>query len=417
MTYRLHMDPTISDPPGTLAEQIESSLEDVRSALGALFEALSDIRRPTDLQRRLNIDPALAWGVYRVATSASAMLSGRHVPGSGAFRTFVRAVNAAGVDAELVAEVTRAFERFDKIRESNGGLQNGFVTLINDLAEDDEPREALKQRRAAFRANGHIWGLQAGTFTNCKILIPSKQGGIDLVSVQGVTALKKLRRMVSYRVKFVSFSLQRTGQAISRGAESDGYIPLTLDQDAPSDEYAGTGLLTDFCSRPLPEWSPSESDKSWTGLVRHRDVGVGGAATVYVGYRQNNYYTSPKRLSDGLDLSTYTRIPGELLVYDALVHSSLAQAIQPRIRLYGRRTGTPDHFVYQDDDQLPMEEEIVTFDRADRATRLPDLPRHAELLRRVCETTGYPVESFRLARAMVKYPVLNAYFRYTIRGV
>ena len=313
------MDQQVEMPEAGLAEEIESAMADFRSAVGILFDKLGNIRRPTDLQKRLDLDPALAWGVYRAATTPSVLQSGLHMPGGGAMRTFFRSAAAAGLDEGCVAAVEQAFDKFDQIRENNGGLQNGFATLVSDLADADDPRENLRQQRAAFRANGHIWGLQAAAIVNCKVLIPAADARMDLVSVQGMQALKKLRRSVSYRARFIWFSRTVAGEGNSdqTGGTAE---PLDLGEDG-AEEYNGSGLLVDFCSRPLPLLElDKENRKQWAALVRHRDVGVGGATTFYVGHRERGYYVQ-SRLESGLDLSTYTKIPGEFLVYEVLVHA------------------------------------------------------------------------------------------------
>lgn len=381
----------------------------LRVQIARVLVVLGDLKRPTDLQRFLNIDPALAWGIFRAATLPSVFEASAHVPGPGAMRTFLRAAESANVSSDLLDSLQSAFDEFNELRTRYGGLRNGFSSLVNDLAESDNTKADLKQRRDAFRANGHIWGLQAGSLLNAKIVMPGEGTEIDRINLQGMRAVRKLRRTCALRVRIASPSTpDRERQSPKTRPHARRVEPLTLGDKSP---LRGSGVLVDFCSNPPPDATfESPNPSTWSTVVQPQDHDLGGMYTFFVGYREFGYQPSSPDMSL-MELSTTTTVPAERLVYDLLVHRALCDRMRGNVRVYAVRSGSPGAFSYSDQHVLPVRVTTMSLPNAMQVPQEFSLPEYPDLLDRVLKDAGHAAADFRIFRSTVDYPVLHAFLR------
>jgi hypothetical protein len=151
----------------TFEQQAALTLSQLRASLSALVGAIgertaSEIRKAADLQRALGIRTTLAWQVYKFVQAADPLAEGSNVPGAGAMKRFLSAAATHGVPAIYIDECQTALDEFEELIEVHAGNRNAFDSMISGLAAEGSAQIDAQQKRAAFRANSHLWGVRPG---------------------------------------------------------------------------------------------------------------------------------------------------------------------------------------------------------------------------------------------------------------
>ena len=128
-----------------------------------------------------------------------------------------------------------------------------------------------------------------------------------------------------------------------------------------------------------------------------------------------------KRYRDEHDeLSEYmvaVNTPAESLVHDLLIHEDAAPDCLPEVGVYSQLRSDPEYPIGgRDRGQLRISEECV-----DRGARLsdivtPEFPRYNQLIERVLQRMGRPLEEFHGYRLRMRYPPMPtiALFRHRL---
>jgi hypothetical protein len=227
------------DGPGFETEAAKV-LQRLRAALSEVVNGVPGPKaKPAELQRSLGIDFKLSWRVLKVLSAPGPLAAGPHVPGPGALRTFFHAATKAGVNEQLVGAARLAAADFDGLVASHAGDRTVFDSMISALAESEDARQiTMQHRRAAFRAQSHILGLQSHVQLKCVVVQPAQDPNrVDLVRITGLLSLRHLRPNAPLAVPRISL-VNDDG-----GALRDGPAPRILQPAAAalSDRPPGVG--------------------------------------------------------------------------------------------------------------------------------------------------------------------------------
>ncbi len=374
-------------------------LASAREAFAVLIASLpSPIRKPTDLKRCLRIDPKLAWQVFRVATATDPLSAGLHVPGAAALKGLLRAASRNRVPSPVIDSVKSAAQEFESLVKRHAGDRSSFVSMISSHAATGSEQIDREHRRAAFRANSHIWGVQAQTKLSCSIIQASEEENrVDIAYIRGFVGLRRFRRDAPQIVS-------RMVVADDDGKVRQGIAREPIDPDGQV--QPGTSLLKDFCTQPLPELRAFEMNGMLFGELVGGDVGSRSAVTCITGDVSRSAGPVHRDEDNKADISfVVVRTPCEVLVHDLLVEVGLFGEIAPHAAVYSDHQGNQLR-EFNERERLPMQVSAEPLGCGPSVLRTPDVPRYAEMMRYVFERLRRDADRFEVYRCRVEYPVM-----------
>jgi hypothetical protein len=414
---------TVSDPRSMIAAPVSVSPEDsgdfrketagvlgeLRAALSTVVRALPNApRRAADLQRSLKLDSRLAWAIFRVATCADPLAAGAYVPGRAPMMKALKAAAGTGVPEEAIQRTMTAFARFEGIVERHAGDRGTFDSMIADFTAEGAENLDLANKRAAFRASGHLWGVQMRARVECLVMQRSATPSmLDAVQIRGMIGLKQLRRGKTMRAVMGS-----------RVTQDSTYEEGSI-QNSPLDpqHLIGRGpfsLLREYCNEPLPEFRAFKDSAGFSAVeLMSRGVGNRAAFTFFCGMLSRNVCHHPVGHPDGPPRQAVINLPTEVHFEDLLIHEDVWQGPAPSIQVFGTFATSP--YDYSDsgrqDDLMPVQETLTEVGRGVDALDTPDVPNYPELVRKSLERVGWDPDRFHVFRSRIEYPVLFSVVR------
>lgn len=385
---------------GTFEADVSDVLTRMRSALAEVLAAVPDeIGRGIDLHRKLQIDRKLSWKVFKVANSADPVAAGPHVPSRASMRAFFRAARKRGVPKTLVESASRVAADFEDVVTRHAGDRATFDSMVSALAPDESTEQIdLANRRLAFRAQRHVYGVQARTKLKLVMLNASAaQDMIDVARAEGYISMRRLRDAAPMHVS-------------SSGLANDDGTDRQMNRE-PIDTLGashGMALLQDFCSRPLPRFrAVSAGGNTLRGELVNSGVGIRAASTCIEGHITRAAVPRYRDAANHTALfvaATYS--PCEVLVMDLLVHEDIYGPLTPSVDVEDRRFGTPLSMAPAPEMILPSRFSVTHLGKGPSVLHTADVPRYAELGRYVFDRLGWEGDRFDVYRCRIEYPVV-----------
>lgn len=390
--------------PPRLEEEGPAVLQELRASLWTVICAIpGGIRTSADLHKTLQIDPMLAWGVHKAATSDKPFAASVVLPGAAALSKFLAASKKKGVPSELCERASAAIDVFEELVERHAGDRSTFESMAADLSGEHTDAADLKSKRAAFRANGHIWGMQAKTLLSATIVHPGKPGWIDAASIRGQIGLRQCRSRANLRTEF-KWKLFPTDPSAERIHSTREPI------DPKGSNIDGIALMNDFCSQPLPEFSVKEHSSGFKGAdLLMRGLGNSSAVTWFVGTVTRNFNEVPLVTPPGRWFAAQILKPAEVFTWDLLIHEDLlTQNIQPTVKVFGSLRGGDSVMEQDEGDLLPVQAKLVDLGVGMTAAVNADYPRYPELIEHATSCLRWQAQKLRIFRVRIDYPVLHS---------
>ena len=391
-------------PPQPFDEQAVAVLGRLRAALAAVIGAIpGNITRATDLQRVAKIDMNLSWRLFKVARATDPLSAGPHVPGPAYVRTFLKAAARVGVRNELLEAVESSVGEFGRLVKQHAGDRHTFNSMISALVSNNDAGQFnLQQRRTAFRANCHLWGVQATTRVRCAFLnVGADPTRVTLASLDGYIELRQLRR---------SAPLIVTSAQVTSG-DDQAALPVRSQPIGPEGAVEqGIALLPQFCSQPPPRLREVRiAGGNLCAELVSPGVGNDGAITCFTGWWAEG--VAPRYRSKGnerANLLNLVRVPCEAIMVCVLVRQGLFADAEPTFAVYAdHRTEAayPDRTHPLEELLLP-EERLINAGRGAKSLCTPDVPRLEEMVQYAFERLGWNGEQFDAYRCRIAYPVM-----------
>ena len=369
------------------------------------------VTKAADLKKTLGLDYKLSWKLFRIAQCVNPLAAGIHVPSPVGLRNLLKAAGKTGVPAERLDELRQAMGAFDQLVKEHAGDRSSFDAMISVYGECSGAITP-NYRRDSFRANTHIWGMQAKTQVKCGLFCSrSNPDRIDGALINGFVHLRRMRadtRLVISRTLLTD----DLGRAM-------GGARKPLSEEHESNE--GIGLIHEFCSRPLPKlrWI-TEPDGSVSGELENTDVGNQGALTVFTGTVMEAAavrYRSEENWYQELNAGLY--VPCESLILDMLIQRDMYEAgvVNPQLALFGELSpGASYPAPAREREMLSVTETPVYLGKGPAAAETEDVPRYTELLHYAFERLGWPQDEFDVYRCRIEYPIIptTAALRFTL---
>ena len=391
-----------------LKAETQRVMHEARAACAALLAVLPgshgapQIRSASDLQRALGIRATVAWQLYRLAKASDPLREIDTVPGPVAVKRMIEAGRKRGVSAALLAQLQSAVEAVDAFARTHAGSRKALHSMITSLGTGADDAINLLLRRAAFRANSQIWGLQARACLWSTTYFPGDSSDrICAMSLRGPIGVKRLRIDATYIVSgYIAFEQEtETPQAEPLGTQVDG--------DSPDPR-----LLVPFCTTPLPRVSTTLSDGNRVvtemppGLMGNQTASTIILADVTRGSRWRHDEEQPS-IVNSMGVAT----PFEVLVIDTLFHREMFRRLTPRPRVFGRHAlplGIKPQ-VYTAADTIPMAVHASYLGCGPACMETADIPRYGEMYEHACAKAGLDPTEFDVYRCTVEYPILHAH--------
>ncbi|MFG0318518.1 MAG: hypothetical protein ACF8XB_14685, partial [Planctomycetota bacterium JB042] len=262
--------------------------EHARAVIAALKQALADLvdalpvppaSGPTELGRALQVDTKLAWKVTNLLERSDPFEAGLYVPGAQAMRRFCAAAEEQGAPAPIVARVRAGYRAFDELAREHAGDRRSLDMMLAGQVSTENRTAQLDHRKAAYRANSYLWGVQARLQLKTVVVAPSADPSrLDAVVLNGFVDLRRIRPKAPWRIT-AAYSVD------DEGTVHTGFDWRPLDPDASvADPQKGPPLVREFCSPNLPDIDVLPGEAGATQYAfREGPVGRRGAATCVIG--------------------------------------------------------------------------------------------------------------------------------------
>jgi hypothetical protein len=381
-----------------------AGVQRLRTALAELIAAVPGrVVKPTDLQRALGVDMNLCCKVLRVVSAAKPLSASLQLPGVMALRMFLKAARKAGVREPAVKAAARATDEFEVLVNKHADDRMTFDSMVSALVDDDDAAQiTFQHRRATFRGQRHLFGLEVRVLMKCLIVQPSQNDPrlLDLANVTGFVSLRRLRRTRAPVVLTPAYTMNDDGTL--RDVQREPLIPA-------ADQTAGVALLREFCSEPTLQLRtvPGAPGRVYGELA---GLGVGKTAAVTCVEGHMNRSAVPRFREPGNEIGAHlaeVRIPCETLLLDLVMREDTCGPLNPTALVSAdhlaevQPAGT--HAPWQ---HLEPPEPVAHLGRGASVLYTPDYPRYPELGRYVFEQLGWDSDRFDVYRCRIQYPVL-----------
>lgn len=386
-------------PPISLEQESDVVLGRLRDCLASVITSTHgrEIRKAVDIHKVFGLNRQLAWYVYRVATAPHPRDTGPFIPGTAQMNKFIQAAKRQGVNAEILNNVREAYAAFEAMVERHAGDRDTFESMISHSDEARRELIDLQRKREAFRANGHLWGVQSRAMVMTEILRPSTTPGkVDEATINGDVDSRQVRPEVA---------LQDSIRWKHVDASSLEPAPEPID---PSGVVAGgVNLLADFCSKPTPEFNVQTDEEGYcrASLIR-RGIGNCAATTYFIGnvirgIPTNNDHSYIRRLHR----------PTELFLQDFLIHRSLWDGPPPQVSVCAVDLSNSNRPINWNGVKLPVQEKVVELGMGTDVLLTTEIPRYRDMIEHAFNCLGWPAKEFRVFRCKIEYPVMHSVIR------
>jgi hypothetical protein len=376
----------------------------IRASICSLLEQIPgepSIRTGSELAAALEIDINLAWKLLNISKPGPATGALQRLPGDGGVRILLNAAERKNVPAGVIEEVRAAFAAYSQLLDKHAGDRAALDSLLTHASGGDR-RIDLATRRAAFRANSGMLGVQAAIQLGTYLFWPEAHGeepSSAAAILRGFGGFRRLRPDVSWVIG-------RARRTDLQGRPYGQRSPEPLEPRTAA-VHGGVPLVTLFSHDDLP---PLRRTIMPDGIAIDRvvagPVGLQAsqsfflAETMRPGLGRRNDPENP-----ALRLVTSVHTPCELLVFDAIFHKDLARLGEPTLTTASELGGVSVGYCDPVDRVLlHVGAEIEDHGLGLRTMHIAELPRYTEMLGSVCERLGLRTSDMHAYRVKIAYP-------------
>lgn len=369
------------------------------------------IERARHLQRVLGVDYTLAWRAFRVVSVDDPLSAAVDVPLPGQMERLLAAAEKLGAKTASIGRVRQAYTAFEELvhrhageggtRGRGGGQRAGgrgaFDSLITNAMTESGDKEVTSQdlahRRAAFKSNSHLWGLQCGTLQACVIMRHADPNTIDVINLTG----------------YVQVQVQRPNMPLRLSGTAGLYT--MNNPDVLRNPYATANdwhLLEEFGSKPPPRLVEIRDESGMRGTqIEFDGVGRGAAVDFFTAGSTRGFRVSAESGHRGYAMSKVALVPAELLVMDLLVEKGRSNPATFSVSTHGDLRVLESLIREVPNLKLPISEAPQQLGTDLAAMNTPSLPRYAEMVEHLIAQMGWAGTEFDIYRCVVRYPILH----------
>ena len=306
----------------------------------------------------------------------------------------------------VVDTARQAVREFKGVVQAHAGDRSAFDSMISSLDGMTSAAVDLQHKRAAYKANSHIWGVRAKTQLSCLVLRPSPSNPemVDMLGIRGLIALRRLRPNATWEI------------SRSRQSETDGRVLERHDPkrvipiDPPgADDTPGFSLLQRFCSQPLPKFKSVRGPSGFASVeLEPTDIGNKAAVTCLFGDLYPAFFErfcEPDDPEPVFSAHSMIRTPCEALVHDVMITPTLfSEPAEPLV--YSDLRAVDPVLAGRVRDLLPTSASVVYLGKGPQVLSSPDVPRYAEMVQYALDRAGWDARQFDVYRCRIEFPVM-----------
>jgi hypothetical protein len=329
-----------------------------------------------------------------------------NIPTLASIKRFLTAAENAGVATSLTADVASACEQFDEMVATHADDRAEFDFMAASISPGEGSAAAeLANRRNAYRAQSHIWGIQQDVMAVTAIVRRCDNGtGTDECDLVHKLGVRRLRAGAPMRVA-----------ALRKLQSADASSVVTrkpLEPDA--DLRFGAPVLPDFCSKPLQKFDVIQASDGWSNINVRSDA-IGRRSAVNLVFGDASFGIPLATKPDGSPQFQHgglLTVPTRLKIFTLMVHRPSFGKINPGCMMFRPVPGEDEaDNLAAWGFQLPMREQVEMLGHGADAVATPDLPRSPSLIEHACQILSWDAEEFDVYRLRVEYPVLDTIVR------
>lgn len=386
-------------PPQTgFLDDFDAAVQRVRGALTELLLG-SGARSlaAKDLGRRLDLSTNLAWKLSNLVRTSESWEVMPYLPGETALRAFFDAAKRAGSTPESIEAVRSELRGLDAVVERHAGSKAEFERLLSSSLAGHAPASQIEtSRKLSFEGNCATWGVQARAQVAVQILAPNASDPmrVDIAQVSGLHSFRRLRPDV--RWPLVRFQWDLDDERMAKVEPLD-----------PAGRQAGAlPWLRAFTTEPPPQIEARAVQSGTVYEISEGPAGLTSELDGLVGTVMRDYapaFATQADKSAALFMSLST--PVELAVLEVYVHRAIAFPSLPTAELSSRmELGADGAGSPRRGSLLPLSESVEPLGSGPPVFALPDVPRHAEMLRAAFKHLGANPNEFIGYRIALRYP-------------
>jgi hypothetical protein len=371
---------------GSFVSQAEQVLTRLRISARQLIDSSpAPIRRAADLQRALGVDAPLGWQTYRLATATDPFATVLYIPRSGLMNKVLTLAQEQGFGSDAIRATAEAYEQFEVFVKEHAGTRSKFDAMIAAYGRESSGQIQIKHRGAAFRANAHVWGVEARTDYRAAIWHPgSKPGWQHAAFISGQVDLRHLRPTAVMGL--------RRGFLIRQ----DGEKSRPANQTTP---------LEEFCSSPCPQLETIEMGDRFQEILHSNNAGA--EPVTFFGHQA--FYDSNNGVKQrSWDIRVLASVPSRLLLIDMLVPRGWADPESVRASTHGDLADPRGVYENAGPFAMPARESASYLGTDLDLTYTPDVTRCPDMISAVLAANEWNDTKFDIFRSRVRYPILHS---------
>jgi hypothetical protein len=398
--------PKTSAKPKTSARFQKEAVRQVATLSELLARSLEHLPEPvgsaTEIQRATGLDMKLSWKIHRVISAPSALAAAPYIPGAANRKTFVETMSRLGAPADALDSFIHAGLRFDAFVTEHAGDRRTFDSMVSGFAgSENEQKASERQRKAAFHANSHIWGVQADTLAMTMIQRPDPKDPtrIEEIGLRAEYGVRRLRPTPMPLYEQSYSLLGKRGQDLTAGRRR----PLT-------GTLGEVGLIPQFCSDPLPPVEVRQAEGGWAhAVVMHTELGIKASVDLAMGFHVSG--VSPRYRGEethGWAMAGITK-PFRSLVIDWVVQDDTMPASPKPFGFVSARSvrNAPPQTLWSGA-QLSEVEPVRRLGRGVEALGLKGGPTYPDLVHWAISQAGWDPDRFETWRLSMAYPIVQS---------
>lgn len=392
-------------------KELSEHLLRLRQALRQMLVELGSPRTPTLLQRQLGAGYTICWQIFQVVSRDDGSAGTQHAPSLGALKRLVVPAQTKGLTSETAKSVEEAADEFHQFIRQHAEDRDYFDSIVAGTSDAGNARNVLVQRRrAAYRANSHVWGVQNDMWLVSGLVRRSPQDPtqLDIAVLSRQQGLRRLRADAAVSLMGMKIEAARSDLSANQAPA----VKDAIDQTAAA--ATGMPLLPEFSTTPLPRVNCTinrngRREFNWiddsVGLKSSCDIATGTVThgiPLFVGAEQLRRLVSIT--------SSVSSKASALMVLDLLLHRESFPDAQVRSIVHeGNDTVT----TLEDLDyvrQFTIEEDVAALGRASNIN-LVEFPKYRAMLKHAADCIGWDLSGFDAYRLRVPYPVMGLVHR------
>lgn len=381
---------------GALAARVTPIGEDLRRDLRLLADSLPrEARRPSAMARELGLSRVIISRLLGAIAKDDPIEVLQRLPGPESLRAFVAAAVREGADDELASRAYASIERFAELIRHDFGTRGALHTALSPHQPASQLRVEHASRYQVFKGMREVLGVDADAWLTCMMFVPhpADDEAVSVTTIHGAIGMRRLRTDVNV---YFTFGLPTGADSARRGPHA-------------SQDISPDSVRLDDCYTHEPATLDAEriGDQVFYRLVQDR---VGRRASVDMLAVSHDPRGSRRHVTDGrrfAGVAAYPDVPVKLLVCDALVHRDIYPGTRPEPMAYhlGLRGPANPNDPRRDIDRMPVREQVEDLSADVDRFHIHEVPQYARMVDRLCRHVGHPVDSLRVYRLRVAYPV------------